>query len=85
MVGIMSLRTISREIRRTLTFWMPIKNPPRWVVKASAKYTFGGPRHLHNFSKIFVGKHRIYKYVNYVGTEQGQEHLEKWYVKKRIR
>lgn len=78
----MSLRTLWREIKRSLTFWysMTEKEVPRWVLKISSKTPF-----TSNSVEIYKGGHFIYKHEHVIerDDEQGQYH-EYWYKKRRI-
>ena len=79
----MSLRSIFKEVRRTLTFWIPISEPPDWVWKAYNRWCDGLSARPYGMTKHFVGKNNIYRvYCEMVG--QGPV-LEHWYRKKRIR
>jgi hypothetical protein len=80
----MSIRTILREIIRSMTFWIPTNHPPKWIltrvsnISRKASDTPGGI-----FTKYFDGKNRLYK-VKMINTGQ-HTFDEKYYWKPKIR
>lgn len=74
----MSIGTIFKEIRRTLTIWTRIDKPPRWVQHAHGHVS----EHFEG-DKYYRGKNHIYK-VHMEEHGHGQ-HTEEWFIKKRIR
>ena len=77
----MSLKSIFREVRKTLTIWIPIGEPPEWVQKAHSHF-IDKVLHFHG-DKYYTGRNHIYK-VHMEEHRQGDV-VEKWYVKTRIR
>mgnify|MGYP001560531294 CR=1 FL=1 len=72
-----------RDIKRTFIFWIPIRNPPKWVWKVYNNWERKLQTHPYDMTKHFVGKNYIYK-VFCETIEQGRVELH-WYRKKRIR
>lgn len=86
----MSLRSLWREIKRTFTFWRPIKKPPRWIekrinsiVSAAASRPVDKKGQSIYFKKHFVGKNYIYK-VAAENAGQGNATV-RYFRKKRIK
>ena len=76
--------TLLKEVRKNLTFWILIKRPPRWVLKAHHKWKDKLPSQPYDMTKHFVGKNHIYK-VRHGTGRQGEAPIIGWYVKKRIK
>jgi hypothetical protein len=74
----MSIKTIFKEIRRTLTIWTRIDEPPRWVRHAHSHVS----EHFEG-DKYYSGKNHLYK-VHMEEHGHGQ-HTEEWFIKKRVR
>ena len=85
----MSIKSIIKEIRRTLTFWKSIKEPPYWVQKAYQTKIKRIPTDMHAYldEKVyyiyFKEKHYIYSVAHNMG--QGGSIFVSWYKKKRIK
>lgn len=79
----MNTREILKGIRKSLTFYIPIKEPPKWVLGAYDKWAERLSTHPYCVVKHFVGKHYIYKVVHGQGA-QGEAPIIGWYKKKRI-
>lgn len=76
----MSLRTIWREIKRSLTFWEKVDRIPNWAWKRLDPLTLGKFEY-----RIVKGNHYIYKAAN---EESGELQGFKWdinlYRKKKL-
>ena len=78
-----SIWRIIKEVIKLFTFWIPIKEPPKWVWKAFNKWERRLPTHPYDMVKIFVGKRHVYKfYGETIGQGQVEYH---WYIKPRIK
>jgi hypothetical protein len=76
-----------REIRRSLTYWRKIKNPPNWVKKATDRYEMSYMKKYRQspYDKVtyFTGKNWLYK-AYFETIEQGR-YVAHYYKKKRIK
>jgi len=79
----MGLKSILREIKRSLTFWRRIESPPSWVWKAYYRWKHRLPHEPYDMRKHFVGRHFIYRVEH--GAMQGVAPIIGWYKKKRIK
>ena len=77
------MRGILKGIRKKLTFFIPIKEPPEWVRKAYERWEQSLSAHPYDKAKRFVGKHYVYRVTHGTGA-QGQAPITGWYKKKRI-
>lgn len=80
----MKIREMLKKLRRKLTFFVPIKEPPKWVWKAYDRWKEKIATHPYDMVKHFVGKHYIYKVTHGTGC-QGEAPITGWYKKRRVK
>lgn len=73
-----------RNIKRGFVFWLPINNPPGWVLKAYDRWERRLPTHPYDMTKHFVGENHIYR-VKHGSRLQGEAQIIGWWKKKRIK
>ncbi len=85
----MSIKSIIKEVIRTVTFWIPTNNPPNWVIKASSSVVVRAShrpvdrrgRSIY-FKKYLRGKNNLYKII---AQNSGQGTADvKYYWKPKI-